>query len=316
MTYVALADDQEGKASDSETASPPPTEDPSSRRAGPSQARRKEARKEARSRRKKPFEVVPLPNLPLVDQDQFPDEQDNPEARFMAQNNHRAAEDVQARIARSTRLRRRRLKSPRRRIPLCHPLHRLRRRWRRLLHRLRSSLQPTSGQAGRRWLCAGLPASCRARRCRKTKGHHRRRGHAVQPAGRAGGPADEPQPAGPEELAVRPNRRSGEVAETVSAAWGAGRATASPNRWDRLLEKQNMIRGALENFLPHVRVGNQSELGTRKHPFAAFIATMHRQIHRYWGDGFLADLDRKTGRDAYRIAGVGDRDRGAQRRRA
>jgi TonB family protein len=70
-------------------------------------------------------------------------------------------------------------------------------------------------------------------------------------------------------------------------------------RWDRIMAKQALFRSSLENFTPNVRVGNQSELGTRAHPFAAYIAQVHRQIHRFWGDGFLADLDRRTGSDPY-----------------
>ena len=37
-----------------------------------------------------------MPHLKMVDQDQFPDEQDNDKARFLAQKNHQAAEDTQS----------------------------------------------------------------------------------------------------------------------------------------------------------------------------------------------------------------------------
>ena len=37
-----------------------------------------------------------MPHLKMVDQDQFPDEQDNDKARFLAQKNHNAAEDTQS----------------------------------------------------------------------------------------------------------------------------------------------------------------------------------------------------------------------------
>jgi TonB family protein len=57
--------------------------------------------------------------------------------------------------------------------------------------------------------------------------------------------------------------------------------------------KWQRIRSALENFIPEVRPGNQTALGTRADPFALYIARMHRNIHRFWGYGFLVDLDNK-----------------------
>lgn len=56
------------------------------------------------------------------------------------------------------------------------------------------------------------------------------------------------------------------------------------------------IRSSLENFIPEVRPGNQTALGTRAHPFALYIARMHRSIHRLWGFGFLVDMDSKPDR--------------------
>ncbi|MCC6748766.1 MAG: hypothetical protein IT371_13990 [Deltaproteobacteria bacterium] len=58
-------------------------------------------------------------------------------------------------------------------------------------------------------------------------------------------------------------------------------------------KKWQRIRSALENFVPEVQPGNQTALGTRAHPFALFIARMHRKIHKLWGFGFLVDLDGK-----------------------
>ncbi len=51
------------------------------------------------------------------------------------------------------------------------------------------------------------------------------------------------------------------------------------------------IRAALENFIPEVKPGNQTALNTREAPFAAYIAKMHRSIHRLWGFGALDDWD-------------------------
>jgi TonB family protein len=55
-------------------------------------------------------------------------------------------------------------------------------------------------------------------------------------------------------------------------------------RWKR-------IKAALENYVPEVKVGNQTALKTRAHPYARYIAAMHRKIHPLWGHGFLQDLD-------------------------
>ena len=58
--------------------------------------------------------------------------------------------------------------------------------------------------------------------------------------------------------------------------------------------KWEQIRSSLENFVPEVRPGNQTALGTRAHPYALYIARAHRKIHRLWGFGFLPDLDMKA----------------------
>ena len=51
------------------------------------------------------------------------------------------------------------------------------------------------------------------------------------------------------------------------------------------------MRAALENFIPEVKPGNQTALNTRAAPFAAYIAKMHRSIHKLWGFGALDDWD-------------------------
>ncbi len=67
--------------------------------------------------------------------------------------------------------------------------------------------------------------------------------------------------------------------------------TAKKGRWERKMEA---IKSSLENFTPDVRPGNQTALKTRAHPFAVYVARMHRRIHELWGFGFLADLDGKS----------------------
>jgi TonB family protein len=61
----------------------------------------------------------------------------------------------------------------------------------------------------------------------------------------------------------------------------------------RYKKKLDAIKSALENFTPDVRPGNQTALKTRAHPFAIYLARMHRRIHELWGFGFLEDLDNK-----------------------
>src|SRR5215471_1131492 len=55
------------------------------------------------------------------------------------------------------------------------------------------------------------------------------------------------------------------------------------------------VRAALENFIPEVKPGNQTALNTRAAPFAAYIAKMHRSIHKLWGFGALEDWEELSG---------------------
>jgi hypothetical protein len=54
-------------------------------------------------------------------------------------------------------------------------------------------------------------------------------------------------------------------------------------------------REAIENFTPSVRVGNQTALRTAASPFAAYLTAMHRRIHRFFADTFLAGLEGAPG---------------------
>lgn len=70
----------------------------------------------------------------------------------------------------------------------------------------------------------------------------------------------------------------------------ARKMSSKKGRYERKLEA---IKSSLENFVPDVRPGNQTALKTRAHPYAVYIARMHRRIHELWGFGFLEDLDNK-----------------------
>lgn len=50
------------------------------------------------------------------------------------------------------------------------------------------------------------------------------------------------------------------------------------------------FRGAIENYLPKVRPGNQTALNTAASPFAAYLAGVHRQIHEHFAMQFLSGL--------------------------
>ncbi len=68
-------------------------------------------------------------------------------------------------------------------------------------------------------------------------------------------------------------------------------ASSKKGRWEKKLAA---VKSALENFVPDVRPGNQTALKTRAHPFAVYLARMHRRIHELWGFGFLESLDEKA----------------------
>jgi TonB family protein len=70
----------------------------------------------------------------------------------------------------------------------------------------------------------------------------------------------------------------------------ARKMTSKKGRWERKLDA---VKSSLENFVPDVRTGNQTALKTRAHPYALYVARMHRRIHELWGFGFLEDLDGK-----------------------
>jgi TonB family protein len=78
----------------------------------------------------------------------------------------------------------------------------------------------------------------------------------------------------------------------------AARAESShkKGRYDKYLAKVQAMRSSIENFTLAVKPGNQAELGTRAHPFAGYITSMHRQIHKLFAFGFLTDLEQRMGK--------------------
>lgn len=50
------------------------------------------------------------------------------------------------------------------------------------------------------------------------------------------------------------------------------------------------FRGAIENYVPNVKAGNQTALNAAKSPFANYLAAVHRNIHREFAERFLRGL--------------------------
>lgn len=80
-------------------------------------------------------------------------------------------------------------------------------------------------------------------------------------------------------------------------------ALAEANRADgerRLSEHRGSFSGlglkrwkaAIENYVGHVKVGNQTRLNTAKSPFATYLWRMHTRIHPIFADTFLPTLER------------------------
>ena len=53
----------------------------------------------------------------------------------------------------------------------------------------------------------------------------------------------------------------------------------------------NKWKSAIENYVPHVKLGNQTALNTRGSPFANYLNSMHQRIHVIFADSFLPALD-------------------------
>jgi outer membrane biosynthesis protein TonB len=55
-------------------------------------------------------------------------------------------------------------------------------------------------------------------------------------------------------------------------------------------EEWRRFRAAIENYVPHVRPGNQTALNAAASPFANYLAEVHRRIHEEYALGFLRGL--------------------------
>jgi TonB family protein len=300
---IAFIDDEEERDGEASSATPAPEKLALLREKKPEEKKEEEPEeparrpepKEEQKPEERPLLVIPNAHLKMVDQDQFPDEADNPDANYLAQKNHRAEKETRAedtnllmnqqgeRVSAESQNAKEQVGEAERKIAELEdrpgPKDRL----------------PLTGAKEEQPAQGALAMRDPAREAQRD---------GVEPVPEAGplplmqegqgGGA--PRQGGPRlslsyddyERVVGPDVAERERREALS------QRSRSLGRWERVQQKVAMMRASLENFTPAVRPGNQSELGTRKHPFAAFIAAMHRQIHKFWGFGYLVELDGKS----------------------
>lgn len=76
----------------------------------------------------------------------------------------------------------------------------------------------------------------------------------------------------------------------LKRADGERRLSQHRKSWEGLGLKR--WRNAIENYVAHVKVGNQTALNTAKSPFGGYLWKMHNRIHPVFAMGFLPTLDR------------------------
>ena len=272
-----------------------------------------------------PPQPPPPPPQPLidhrmqsVDQDKFPEEQDNNDAHFLAQKNHRAKEETRAKETNLIR----EVQSPETTQSEKSDNHEpdpgmKNDKLAELQNRdgAKNELPrnaPMQGQEGPRESREQQPPGPLSMRDLKPRAaidpvveEKQREGLDKQEVGKGelpmarvgkdGQRAVAPTMGGKVNLNL--NHHMYDQIEGFAAAESERRQAAKAERshtvgrWDRVQQKIAAIRSSIENFTPEVKPGNQAELGTRASPFAAYITAMHRQIHKLFTLGFLADIE-------------------------
>ena len=259
----------------------------------------------------------------MVDQDKFPDEADNAEAKYLAQKNHRAARDTRALQTNLVRDQRNPNQGPVEKSDNQAPQPGMKK------HKI-AELQKRAGVENR--VVRERPRPGDEGKARETKpgklsmrgltpkatdqkGPERardgvelrddtpgplaeaRQGNAGERSGSRAKGAKRP------DLTLKATDYDKIVGESVAKAEREKAAKAevshAEGRWAKLQKKQEAMRSSLENFTPDAYVGRESELGTRAHPYAAYIAEMHRSIHKLWAFSFLPSLDSRGALDPY-----------------
>lgn len=258
-------------------------------------------------------------HLKMVDQDRFPDEKDNPDAKYLAEKNHRAQRDTRTRETNLVKDQPKPTPPATERSQNTQPEpgmkdHKIAELEKHAgeEHQIVRQTPARSGEAGEskssrpgKLSMRGLQPSGDAK---PEPGDGLARPFQPGTPGRSG-PTDEAQRGARMQGARRPNLALGPldydkvVGESVAAEERQRAARAEPShaegRWERQQKKLAAFRSSIENFTPEAYVGREAELGTRANPFAAYIAKMHRGIHKLWAFGFLASLDGKGAFDPY-----------------
>jgi TonB family protein len=265
----------------------------------------------------------PLPPMDhrkqMVDQDNFPDEADNAEAKYLAQKNHRAQKETRAEATNLIRSVESQKESPSEENPNQLPnaggktdkIAELENHQGQKNTMPRSS--PMRGDEGHSTEPAQPgPLSMRnltPRAIEQRDGQKPREGLEVQereagdlPMARVGrdgerGQTGESKKGGKVKLTLDhfnyDNIEGYATAEKERREAARAEVSHKAGHWDKTQAKLQAMRSSIENFTFDVKPGNQAELGTRASPFAGYITAMHRQIHKLWTFGFLADLDAK-----------------------
>jgi len=271
-----------------------------------------------------PPKPVPMPKqrMQMVDQQKFEDEADNPDAHFLAQKNHRAAED---RSARNTNLIREveskneatsepnenksdqpgakndkiaeleNKAGPDKTMPRSAPRHgdegtstENQKPGPLSMRDLtpKSAVKPVAGEKAREGVemqeqgAGDLPMA--------RVGRDAVRGHAAQKGGVSFDRALTHH--------MYDEIEGYDTAEKERNAAARAESSHKKGRYDKYLAKVQAMRSSIENFTLAVKPGNQAELGTRAHPFAGYITSVHRQIHKLFAFGFLTDLEQRLGK--------------------
>jgi TonB family protein len=278
----------------------------------------------------KPVQAQPVPPPPpppplldhrkqMVDQDNFPDEQDNADAKYLAQKNHRAEKETRAQATNLIRSVEAQKESPseENQNQLPDPGGKKDKVAELENHQGEKNTLPRSapmrGDEGQSQNPEKPgPLSMRnltPRAIEQAEQQKLREGVEVQekeagdlPMARVGrdgerGQTGESKKGGKVKLTLDSHNYDNieGFATAEKERHQAARAELShkAGHWDKYLAKAAAMRSSIENFTFDVKPGNQAELGTRASPFAAYITAMHRQIHKLFTFGFLADLDAK-----------------------
>lgn len=207
-----------------------------------------------------------------VDQDQFPDEDDNPDARFLAQKNHRTVKEQVAK--------RRTLEDgPQGRGSSGVPPQ---------------ASVPKSGGSPQEGGSSPIPGFTPD----VFSLHPLPRSSAGQGTGPGTAPGKGKGPGSlmPKSLAELGLEPTPQQARAAAKALLTDPVTPRQNQWAQQKETGAALNRAYrENFVPGIAVGEDSNLGTRKNLFAEYLSTIHRRIHAQWGYKMLPLWDRTPG---------------------